>query len=115
MELPEIITRLPEADLAFPSSKVRTSVLQSEHGQLLFFQVFEDVEIPAHAHKGQWGTVLEGEIELTVDAKTRLHRPGSSYFVPAGAVHSAKACAGTKLIEFFEEPNRYALRPLAGE
>lgn len=110
MELPEIITRLPEINLAFPSTTVRTSLLQSEHGQLVFFQILKDVEIPAHSHKGQWGTVLEGQVELTVGGATRLHHPGSSYYIPAGVLHGAKLTAGTKLIEFFEEPDRYQVR-----
>jgi len=110
MELPEIITRLPEADMPFPSSTVKTSVLPSERGQLVFFQILKDVEIPAHSHKGQWGTVLEGTIELTIGGKTRTHRPGESYYIPAGVLHSAKVPAGSKVIEFFEEPDRYRLR-----
>ena len=65
MELPEIITRLPEVELPIPSTTVRTSLLQSEHGQLVFFQILKDVELPPHSHKGQWGTVLEGLVELT--------------------------------------------------
>jgi|SRR6185437_10658731 len=36
MDFPEIITRLPEAILPFPSSVVKTSVLQSVNGQLVF-------------------------------------------------------------------------------
>lgn len=110
MELPEIITRLPEAELPFPSTTVKTSVLQSSQGQLVFFQVLKDVEIPAHSHKGQWGTVLEGRIELTVGGETRMHGPGSSYYIPAGVVHSARVPAGSKVIEFFEEPDRYRLK-----
>ena len=107
MELPEIITRLPEVDLPIPSTTVRTSLLQSDQGQLVFFQILKDVELPAHSHKGQWGTVLEGQVDLTISGEARLHRSGSSYYIPAGAVHSAKLTAGTKLIEFFEEPDRY--------
>ncbi len=107
MELPEIITRLPEVELPIPSTTVRTSLLQSEHGQLVFFQILKDVELPAHSHKGQWGTVLEGTVELTVSGSTQVHTAGSSYFIPAGAIHSAKLAAGTKIIEFFEEPDRY--------
>jgi len=107
MELPEIITRLPEVDLPIPSTTVRTSLLQSDQGQLVFFQILKDVDLPAHSHKGQWGTVLEGQVELTVSGETRLHQPGSSYYIPAGAVHSAKLVAGTKIIEFFEESDRY--------
>ena len=110
MELPEMITRLPEAELPFPSSSVKTSVLQSDNGQLVFFQILKDVELPAHSHKGQWGTVLEGQVELTIGGETRKHGPGSSYYIPAGVVHGAKIPAGAKIIEFFEEPDRYRLK-----
>jgi quercetin dioxygenase-like cupin family protein len=107
MELPDIITRLPEVELPIPSTTVRTSLLQSEHGQLVFFQILKDVEIPAHSHEGQWGTVLEGTVEITISGSTQVHAAGSSYYIPAGAVHSARAKAGAKIIEFFEEPDRY--------
>ena len=110
MELPEIITRLPEAELPFPSTTVKTSVLQSDKGQLVFFQILKDVELPAHSHKGQWGTVLEGHVELTIGDETRMHGPGSSYYIPSGVVHSARVPAGAKVIEFFEEPDRYRLK-----
>lgn len=110
MELPEIITRLPEAELPFPSTTVKTSVLQSEQGQLVFFQILKAVELPAHSHKGQWGTVLEGQVELTIGRETRMHGPGSSYYIPAGVVHSARVPAGANVIEFFEEPDRYRLK-----
>lgn len=110
MELPEIITRLPEAELPLPPTTVKTSVLQSDRGQLVFFQILKDVDLPAHSHKGQWGTVLEGEVELTIGGQTRTHGPGSSYYIPAGVVHSARVPAGAKIIEFFEEPDRYRLK-----
>ncbi|GAB4168426.1 MAG: hypothetical protein Fur0039_06720 [Rhodocyclaceae bacterium] len=110
MEFPPIITRLPEADLPFPPSTVRANLLPSGHGQLVFFQFIEHVDLPAHSHKGQWGTVLEGQVELTMAGETRLHGPGSSYSIPAGAVHSARIRAGTKVIDFFEEPDRYRTR-----
>lgn len=110
MEYPEMITRLPEADLPVPSSKVRTHVLPSERGQLVFFHILEDVEIPAHSHKAQWGTVLEGEIEMTIGGESRVYKPGMAYFIPAGVVHSAKARAGAKVVDLFEEPDRYPIR-----
>jgi len=110
MELPDFITSLPEAELPFASSEVKTSVLQSERGQLVFFQMFKDIEVPAHSHKAQWGTVLEGEVELTIGGETRSYGPGSSYYIAAGVVHSAKAPAGSKVIDFFEEPDHYKLK-----
>jgi quercetin dioxygenase-like cupin family protein len=51
--------------------------------------------------------VLEGTVELTVSGSTRAYSTGSSYYIPAGAIHSAKLVAGTRIIEFFEEPDRY--------
>jgi len=110
MELPEIITRLPEAELPFPSSTVKTNVVQSDRGQIVFFQILKDVELPAHAHKGQWGTVLEGQVEVTIAGTSGTYTPGMSYYIPAGVIHSAKAPAGAKIIEFFEEPDRYRLK-----
>ena len=110
MNLPDIITRLPEAELPFPSTKVKTSVLPSEHGQLVFFQILQDTDIPAHSHKGQWGTVLEGNVEITIGGDTRTYTPGNSYYIPSGVSHSARAPAGSKIIEFFEEPERYKLK-----
>src|SRR6202140_5774746 len=101
MELPEIITRLPEAEVPFPSTKVKTSLLQSERGQLVFFQILKDVDLPAHSHKSQWGTVLEGQIELTIGGETRMYGPGGSYYIPAGGVHSGRLLAGAKIIDFF--------------
>ena len=110
MELPEIITRLPQAVMPFPASALRTSVLQSPNGQLVFFDVREPLVIPPHSHQGQWGTVLEGEVEITMNGETRTYRPGASYYIAAGVVHSARVPAGAKIIEFFEEPDRYAVR-----
>lgn len=109
MELPDMITRLPEADLPYPSSALKTHVLQSSHGQLVFFQMLQDVEVPPHSHKAQWGTVLEGRVELTIGGDSRTYGPGDSYYIPSGVLHSAKAPAGAKVIDFFEE-DRYVLK-----
>jgi len=110
MEFPEIITRLPEAAIPFPSSVVKTSVLQSENGQLVFFDVIQAVDLPPHSHKAQWGMVVHGQRELTISDETRIYGPGIPYFIPSGVVHSARIPAGTKIIEFFEEKDRYKLK-----
>jgi quercetin dioxygenase-like cupin family protein len=110
MELPEFITRLPEAELPIPSTRLKSNVLQAEQGQVVFFQVLQDLEMPAHSHKAQWGLVLEGQVEMTIGGETRLYGPGSSYYIPAGVIHSGKGPAGTKVIDFFEEPDRYRLK-----
>jgi quercetin dioxygenase-like cupin family protein len=47
---------------------------------------------------------------MTIDGKTQTYRPGDSYFIPSGVVHGGKATAGTKVIDFFEEKERYKLK-----
>jgi quercetin dioxygenase-like cupin family protein len=110
MELPEIITRLPEVEFPLPSTIVKSSALKSDQGLLVFFQAVKDLEVPAHSHKAQWGTVLDGQIELTIGGETRTYSRGDSYNIPAGVVHSGRIPAGAKIIDFFEEPDRYQLK-----
>ncbi|MEC9342391.1 MAG: cupin domain-containing protein [Pseudomonadota bacterium] len=110
MELPEFIRNMPELDIPFDTSVVRSHALASPHGLLVFFEFMEDFELPAHAHGAQWGTVLEGELALTIGGVEKVYRPGDSYSIPSGAVHGAKVRAGTKVIDCFEEADRYGLK-----
>lgn len=110
MELPDFIRNLPRADLPFDESKVVGHALSSKDGLLVFFEFFEDFDLPAHSHGAQWGTVLEGEIALTIGGETRTYRQGDSYFIPAGVMHSARIPAGLKVIDCFEEADRYKLK-----
>lgn len=110
MELPDFILGLPKADLPFDETMVQTHVLSSKDGLVVFFEFLQDFDLPAHSHGAQWGTVLEGEIELTIGGETKTYRPGDSYFMGAGVMHSARVPAGTKVIDCFEEADRYQLK-----
>ncbi|UCV24390.1 cupin domain-containing protein [Ferribacterium limneticum] len=107
MELPDIITRLPEVALPFPPEGMRAYLLQSQEGQVVFFEIYADAYIPPHSHGGQWGTVLDGKVELTIGDETRCYLPGDSYVIPSGTIHSAKLVAGTKFLDYFEECDRH--------
>ena len=109
MELPAFLTNLPRINVPFPEDVVRTSAIQSDQGLMVIFEILKDVELPPHSHKGQWGTVIAGEVELTIGDETRLYTPGMSYNIPAGVVHSGRLKAGAKAIDIFEEPHRYEL------
>lgn len=109
MEFPEMITSLPLADLPFPG--VDGHMLRSADGLVVFFHFRVETTVPPHTHGAQWGTVVDGMLELTIGGAPHTYQPGDSYTIRAGEVHSARIPAGTKLVEFFEEPDRYRTRP----
>ena len=111
MEYPAFIQAFPGLAVPFSPEQVRIHAIRSDAGLVVFFDFLQDVAIPPHAHKGQWGTVVEGEIELTIDGVPRVFGPGASYDIPAGTVHAVRIKAGTKAIDVFEEPDRYPIRP----
>ena len=110
MDLPAFIMAQPLLDIPFPPEMVEARAIRGDHGLVVFFVFHKAMELPAHAHKGQWGTVIEGQIELTIGGDTRVYHPGDSYDIPAGVEHSARVPAGTKVMDVFEEPDRYPLK-----
>lgn len=102
---PEIITNLPRADV--PLAGVRAYLFQGDDKQLVFMTFPDDVDVPEHDHAAQWGAVLHGELELTVNGETNTYRPGDTYFIPAGAAHSARIKGGTSVQDLFDQADRY--------
>lgn len=110
MPYPDFITSFPSLDVPFPEDVVQTAVIRSDSGLVAFFTFVKDMELPVHSHGAQWGTVVEGEIELTIGGDTRIYRPGDSYSIPAGVEHGAQIKAGTRVIDVFEEADRYPVK-----
>ena len=102
---PEIITSLANADI--PIKGLSSYLFQGENQQILFMEFGNDVEVPEHSHEAQWGTVLSGEIELTVEGRKVVLKKGDTYFIPTGAKHCAKIKAGYKDITLFNQKDRY--------
>jgi quercetin dioxygenase-like cupin family protein len=102
---PDPIRKLPEADI--PLNGLTAYLSQAETHQILFMRFEEDVELPEHSHESQWGIVLEGKINLTVDGIKHTYSKGDRYFIPSGKKHSAKIYAGYADITFFNEESRY--------
>ncbi len=64
--------------------------------------------MPAHSHAyAQWGMVVDGEMELTVDGTATRYKKGDEYLVAAGKAHSARFFADTRVMDYFSEKNRY--------
>ena len=110
---PEVITRLPEADIPIPG--VRGWISQADDHQVVFFDIDPIGEIPPHSHAEQWGIVVEGEVELTIGGETRRYHPGDSYYIPAGVVHSASFLSHVRAIDVFAESERYKTKGSHGE
>jgi len=96
---------MPKVDI--PLTEVEGRLIASPHGQVVFFRAVEEVEVPPHAHGGQWGIVLTGRLHLTVDGEATTYEPSETYEIPSGAEHSARLEAGTSLIDVFQDPDRY--------
>ncbi len=68
--------------------------------------------IPEHSHEyGEWAMVIEGEIELTVEGKTKNMKKGDEWLTHAQAKHKWKSLKKSRLIGLFSERTRY--RPKA--
>jgi quercetin dioxygenase-like cupin family protein len=106
---PKEILALPEADVTFPG--VRGRLLQGPDEQLVFFEIDAVGEVEPHSHGAQWGVVLDGAMDLTIDRETRHYSRGDTYYIPAGVVHSARFDTRTRVIDFFAESHRYGIKP----
>lgn len=105
---PDPIINLPEADI--PISGLKAYLSQGSDHQILFMKFGEDVEVSEHYHESQWGIVLEGRIELTINGIKKEYKAGERYFIPEGVKHSAKIYAGYSDITFFNQKDRYKLK-----
>lgn len=105
---PEFIKALPQADL--PMAGVNGYILGGPTAQGVFFEIPEGSVVPEHSHSDQWGVVLAGEIEFTVEGNTRHCKAGDSYYVPAGAMHGAKTLSDARILEVFDVPDRWKPR-----
>ncbi len=105
---PQWMKELPEADTPF--SELEGRLLAGPQGQAVFFRAEKDFEVPPHAHGAQWGIVVSGNLELTVEGETKAYGPGDTYSIGAGEVHGAWLGAGTAVIDVFQDPDRYGAK-----
>ncbi len=105
---PDPVRNLPEADI--PLTGLTAWLSQGPDHQILFMEFEQDVELPEHSHDSQYGVVLRGRIDLTINGEAHTFQKGDNYFIPAGAKHSGKIHAGYADITFFNEKGRYQIR-----
>lgn len=108
-QFPELFERLPEADAAF--NGIRMRLLRGPTASAIFVEARTAAVVPDHSHGAQWGIVVAGEMDLTIGGTTRTYRKGDEYTIPVGVVHAARLRPGTRVIDVFDDPDRY--RPKA--
>jgi quercetin dioxygenase-like cupin family protein len=68
-------------------------------------------QVPEHCHDyAQWGLVIEGRMELTINGETRICEKGVEYVIPAQAKHYARFLSECRVMDFFSERNRYRIK-----
>ncbi|MFX0029723.1 MAG: cupin domain-containing protein [Candidatus Hermodarchaeota archaeon] len=105
---PEPILRLPEADI--PLEGIKAYLAQGETYQIIFMRFEKDVILEEHSHESQWGVVLEGRIDLTIEGKKMTFKKGDRYFIPKGKKHSGRIHKGYADITYFNQKDRYNKR-----
>lgn len=62
----------------------------------------EGAVVPLHSHPHeQGGTVIEGEIEFSIDGESKTLQSGNSYVIRGDVQHGATAKTACKLFEIF--------------
>ena len=80
---------LPGKDLA---PGVQLKVTWGQHIMLSFVHLSPGGVVPAHSHPHEQGGVcLEGSMEFTIGAETRIVRRGEGWMIPGGVTHAVRA------------------------
>lgn len=102
---PDCIKNLPEAKIPFKG--VKAWIVQGYAQQVAFFEIEPIGEVAPHSHSAQFGFVIDGEMLLTIGGETNLYKKGDSYYIPEGVIHSAVFNTPCRIMDFFDEPQRY--------
>ena len=83
-------------------SGVRARTFWGDKMMVCHVALDEGAVVPLHSHSHeQGGTVIEGEIEFTIDGERRILQPGDSYVIKGDVQHGAIAKTACKLFEIF--------------
>jgi quercetin dioxygenase-like cupin family protein len=113
--------RFPDFIRALPAPESPLAGLQAwllgggDRPLAMFYELPDGVEVPEHEHGAQWGVVLEGRVDFTVEGIERTYTRGDTFFIPAGARHRAVLHPGYAGIDVFADGDRYRPRPSPAE
>lgn len=83
-----------------PGFKVK--FVHSEKATIAFWNITEGSVLPSHNHIHEQITIVtKGELELTIENKTQIMKPGMAAVIPSEALHSAKALTYCEVTDIF--------------
>lgn len=81
-------------------------VLNGEKCQVVFWEVEKGFDSEPHSHDhDEWGIVVSGTCELTIEGHTRLYETGEEFFIPGGKAHKSKMSDNYRAVDFFSAPD----------
>lgn len=94
---------LAEMTARRPAAGIEMRVLHGERMSFAYFTFTPGTPLPEHRHPHeQIGTVVKGEMELTIAGETRVVAAGGAYRIPSHTLHSARCISGpAEVIEVF--------------
>ena len=79
-----------EAKEVLPGMNIRT--FWGNEMLLSIVDIEPHAVVPTHSHPHeQTGTIMSGELEMTIGGETHLLKPGDTYIIPGHVEHSARA------------------------
>ena len=96
-------------DVKEPRTGWKGRFFHSEHMTLAYYTVEAGASIHRHAHPNDevWN-VIDGELEITIAAETRVVGPGGAAVVPPDTPHAIKALTAARAI-VVDHPRRESI------
>lgn len=92
--------RVPRVDMG--EGVVRQDFAQGERLNVLHWNMADGSEVTLHTHpQEQFGYVIRGGFEISVDGRMTTLRAGDAYIIPPEVPHSFRAIGDTEAIDVF--------------
>ena len=84
------------------SDDLQGYVLSGNGCQVVFWEIKDAFAVDAHSHPhAEWGVVLGGSCEVTVDGVTTVYNTGQEFYIAPGVPHSSKMSDNYRAVDFF--------------
>ena len=85
-----------------PSDAFNGRFIHTGNLTVSYWEIKAGFVIPEHQHVHEGvATILEGEVEMTVNGETRVLTAGMTAFVPSNVLHSGKVISDCKMMDIF--------------